>query len=66
LTEVLGRTGFDVLPITGADGERAGELPPHHRDLFDRMLVAQATRLGALIVSRDAAFADYGVPVLKA
>ncbi len=66
LTEVLTSTGFDVLPITGADGEHAGELPPHHRDPFDRMLVAQANRLGALIISRDSAFADYGVPVLKA
>jgi PIN domain nuclease of toxin-antitoxin system len=66
LTEVISRTGFDVLPITGSDGERAGELPPHHRDPFDRMLVAQANRLGALIVSRDAAFADYGLPVLRA
>lgn len=66
LTEVIVRTGFDILPITGADGERAGELPPHHRDPFDRMLVAQATRLGALIVSRDAAFAGYAVPVLTA
>jgi PIN domain nuclease of toxin-antitoxin system len=66
LTEVISRTGFDVLPITGGDSERAGELPPHHRDPFDRMLVAQATRLDALIVSRDTAFADYRVPVLKA
>jgi PIN domain nuclease of toxin-antitoxin system len=66
LLEVLDRAGFDVLPITGGDAERAGELPRHHRDPFDRMLVAQASRLDALIVSRDAAFADYGVPVLKA
>lgn len=66
LTEVIVRTGFDVLPITGADGEHAGELPAHHRDPFDRMLVAQANRLGALIVSRDAVFAEYGVPVQKA
>ena len=66
LTEVIDRTGFGVLPITGADGEHAGGLPLHHRDPFDRMLVAQAERLGALIVSRDQAFADYGVPVLTA
>ena len=66
LTEAIDRTGFDVLPIIGADGARAGALPLHHRDPFDRMLIAQASRLGALIVSRDAAFADYGVPVLPA
>ncbi len=66
LIEVIDRTGFDVLPITGADGEYAGGLPFHHRDPFDRMLVAQAERLRALIVSRDQAFADYCVPVLTA
>ena len=66
LTEVIDRTGFGVLPITGADGEHAGKLPLHHQDPFDRILVAQAERLGALIISRDLAFADYGVPVLTA
>ena len=58
--------GFDVLPITGPDAERAGTLPPHHRDPFDRMLVAQADRVGAIVVSRDAAFVAYGVDVLGA
>jgi PIN domain nuclease of toxin-antitoxin system len=66
LTGVIDRTGFDVLPITGIDGEHAGMLPLLHRDPFDRMLIAQANRLDALIVSRDASFGDYGVPVLRA
>jgi len=34
LTEVIDRTGFGVLPITGADGEHAGKLPLHHQDPF--------------------------------
>lgn len=58
--------GFDVLPITGDDAEQAGALPAHHRDPFDRMLVAQANRVGALIVSRDGIFAAYGTDVLPA
>lgn len=58
--------GFDVLPITGPDAERAGMLLPHHRDPFDRMLVAQADRIGAIVVSRDATFLSYGVDVLSA
>lgn len=66
LTDALGDVGFDVLPITGADAERAGALPPHHRDPFDRMLVAQGQRVGALIVSRDAIFAAYDADVLPA
>jgi Uncharacterized protein conserved in bacteria len=66
LVAALDATGFDVLPITGQDAERAGSLPAHHRDPFDRMLVAQADRVGALVVSRDAAFLAYGTDVLTA
>lgn len=66
LTDALGDVGFGVLPITGTDAERAGALPPHHRDPFDRMLVAQGQRVGAILVSRDAVFAEYGVDVLRA
>ena len=58
--------GFDVLPITGPDAERAGTLPPHHQDPVGRMLVAQAVRIGAIVMSRDAAFLAYGVDVLRA
>jgi PIN domain nuclease of toxin-antitoxin system len=66
LVDAIGETGFDVLPITGTDAELAGSLPAHHRDPFDRMLVAQASRVGALVVSRDAAFLAYGTDVLTA
>lgn len=58
--------GLSAVPITAADAERAGSLPPHHRDPFDRMLIAQATRLDAVLVSRDRAFDAYDVPVLRA
>lgn len=60
------QAGIDVLPVTGADAEVAGGLPAHHRDPFDRMLVAQAMRLSALLVSRDEAFTVYDVNVLRA
>jgi PIN domain nuclease of toxin-antitoxin system len=66
LVAALEDAGFDVLPITGPDAERAGSLPAHHRDPFDRMLVAQADRLGALVVSRDRTFQVYGTDVLGA
>ena len=66
LVDALDVTGFDVLPVTGRDAERAGSLPAHHRDPFDRMLVAQADRVGAIVVSRDPVFAAYGVDVLTA
>lgn len=66
VTAAIDEAGFSVLPITGDDAERAGSLPAHHRDPFDRMLVAQAGRLGAVVVSRDEAFAAYGTDVLRA
>jgi PIN domain nuclease of toxin-antitoxin system len=66
LVDAVEASAFQALPISLADAERAGRLPPHHRDPFDRMLVAQAMRLDALIVSRDDAFARYGLEVLPA
>jgi PIN domain nuclease of toxin-antitoxin system len=66
LVEAIEAAGFNALAITAADAERAGRLPPHHRDPFDRMLVAQAARLDAAIVTRDTSFADYDIDVLPA
>ena len=62
----LERVGIDVLPITAADATAAARLPLHHRDPFDRMLIAQAQRLDAIIVSRDQALDAYDVRVLPA
>jgi PIN domain nuclease of toxin-antitoxin system len=66
LVPAIENLGFVVVPISGQDAERAGALPMHHRDPFDRMLVAQASRLDAVVVSRDRAFDAYGVAVLCA
>jgi predicted nucleic acid-binding protein len=44
----------------------AGALPPHHRDPFDRLLIAQAQLEGLTIVTSDAAFDAYDVRVLDA
>lgn len=64
LVDAVHAASLGTVPITAADAEHAGRLPPHHRDPFDRMLVAQALRLGAVIVSRDADFAPYGIQLL--
>ena len=55
------RSGIALLPITLAHIARVSNLPFHHRDPFDRMLIAQSLTEGIPIVSADAAFNAYGV-----
>jgi PIN domain nuclease of toxin-antitoxin system len=66
LVDILATEGFIEAPILASDGERAGRLAPHHRDPFDRVLVVQALRLDAAIVTLDPAFADYGARTVPA
>ncbi len=54
--------GFEELPVTMIHARRVFALPLHHRDPFDRMLVAQALEEGLTIVTRDPSFAAYQVP----
>ncbi|MER7457471.1 type II toxin-antitoxin system VapC family toxin [Micromonospora sp. NPDC126480] len=65
LVERVRDMGFRELPVTHAHAIAAGRLPPHHRDPFDRMLVAQARTEGLTLVSRDASIALYDVDVLE-
>ncbi|WP_184152590.1 type II toxin-antitoxin system VapC family toxin [Amaricoccus macauensis] len=53
--------GFEELPITLADAERAGRLIGPHRDPFDRMLIAQALARDLRLVSNEVLFDSYGV-----
>ncbi len=53
--------GLDILPITVEYADRQASLPPHHRDPFDRLLIAQALVEGIAIVCNDTAFDAYGV-----
>ncbi len=46
-------SGFERLPIGFAHAEESGSLPPHHRDPFDRMLVAQARIERLTLVTHD-------------
>ena len=66
LLDAIRETGRDTLPITAPDAVSAACLPMHHGVPFDRMLVAQAQRLDAFIVSRDREVAAYDVQVLPA
>jgi PIN domain nuclease of toxin-antitoxin system len=53
--------GFEELPISMEQAVRAGLLPLHHRDPFDRLLVAQAQALNVPILSADAVLDQYDV-----
>jgi PIN domain nuclease of toxin-antitoxin system len=65
MVDQVGRGGFEPLPISLAHAERAGNLPPHHRDPFDRMLIAQAQAENLVLVTRDAVFDAYEVAMLR-
>ena len=65
LAERVRDMGFRELPVTHGHAMAAGRLPSHHRDPFDRMLVAQAASEGLTLVSRDASIALYDVDILK-
>ena len=57
----LHANAIELLPIHPAHMAALVSLPFHHRDPFDRMLVAQATVEGAALVSADPALDAYGV-----
>jgi PIN domain nuclease of toxin-antitoxin system len=59
-TAAIAANGFEELPVLPLDAEQAGALDWAHADPFDRLLVAQANRLAATLVTADAAVRDYG------
>jgi PIN domain nuclease of toxin-antitoxin system len=68
LAEIIDRQRTEndmaVLPVTLSHVFALGDLPPHHGDPFDRLLLAQAQTEGAALVSTDAALAAYDVRTL--
>lgn len=66
LPERLEESRFVPLPITVEHGVAAGQLALHHRDPFDRMLIAQAQLEGLTLVTRDQRFAPYAVATMPA
>jgi PIN domain nuclease of toxin-antitoxin system len=55
---------FRMIGIELKDIDHLSKLPPHHRDPFDRMLVAQALRGDFTLVTKDRVVASYGTPTL--
>ncbi len=60
----MSRLDFEPLPVTALHAQSVEHLPWHHRDPFDRLLVAQAAVEGITLVSADTRLAAYDVPVL--
>lgn len=66
VAEMVAEDGFLPLAISFEHAQRAGGLPLHHRDPFDRLLVAQALCEGLVVVTRDPAFSAYDAPLITA
>jgi PIN domain nuclease of toxin-antitoxin system len=66
MPQALSDDGIVGLPIEIVHSLRAGTLPLHHRDPFDRMLVAQAQVEGLTLVTADRHLANYEVTILAA
>jgi PIN domain nuclease of toxin-antitoxin system len=64
LADAVERHDIGTLAVTMAHAVGAGELPLHHKDPFDRMLVAQARLEELVIATPDPAFRKYGVKTL--
>ena len=56
----LAAESFENLPLTAAHARQVGLLPWHHRDPFDRMLVAQAQSEKLALLTADDMLTDYG------
>ncbi|MGH2456932.1 MAG: type II toxin-antitoxin system VapC family toxin [Candidatus Limnocylindria bacterium] len=59
------RSGVQPLPITAGHALRALELPPHHGDTYDRMLIGQALVEELTLATADPGLAVYEVPLLQ-
>lgn len=66
LTSTMTKAGLAELPVRWDHARRVARLPDHHRDPFDRVLVAQAIEERLVIVTRDPLVRRYAVPTLAA
>jgi PIN domain nuclease of toxin-antitoxin system len=64
VSEQLAANGFTLMNIDVRHAAKVEKMPFHHRDPFDRLLIAQALTEKLTIISADRVFFDYGVKVL--
>jgi PIN domain nuclease of toxin-antitoxin system len=65
LADVLDEQPFHYLDMTAEHAFKVGELPFHHRDPFDRLLIAQSLVDGLTLVTHDSDIGKYDIPVLR-
>lgn len=65
LWRLLLANGYRELPVSSEHPLAVNDLPPHHKDPFDRILIAQARVERLLLLTADAAVADYGEGVRR-
>jgi PIN domain nuclease of toxin-antitoxin system len=58
------RAGVRILPIDWPHAAAVEKMPSHHRDPFDRLIIAQALAEDLTVVTRDSVFREYGVRVV--
>jgi len=60
----LTENGFEILPVTYEDTLIISALPFHHRDPFDRIIIAQAMTNKLTIISKDEQFSSYSIKAI--
>ena len=66
LKEVIVDSGFELMPIDYEHAWQVQDLPSHHRDPFDRLLISLAKTESLTLVTRDSRLKAYNVPILEA
>lgn len=66
LREHVLRSGLAILPLDADHGLAVADLPMHHRDPFDRLLIVQARSEQLTIVTADSRLAEYDVTLIDA
>jgi PIN domain nuclease of toxin-antitoxin system len=66
LRERVVQSGLQILRLDADHGLAVADLPMHHRDPFDRLLIAQARSENLTILTADRRIAAYEVPVIDA
>jgi len=64
VSQLIREENLTELPVTAQHGEAVRHLPHHHRDPFDRLLIAQASVENLILVTADKAFLRYGIPII--